>query len=266
MKTLSLASLAALAILLTSSMMLVTEANAAVITLQDGVSPTSGYSGESSTFIRSDNPTTNYNAYLDSTIITGNTASGADIRGLFSFDLSVLPSGATINSVTFILTAVSNDSTSGASPLQLDILPLATAFTAGGATWNTYNGTNAWTTPGGDYSSSPLSTVMLTPNAIVAGNTATFASTTSFVSFVQGAYNSSTLAQFILKLDNETGTTRDIFFFGGDAAPNSSYRPSLTINYTTVPEPSVTAMIGVGAMLVLLHRSKRRGRLADRAI
>ena len=38
---------------------------------------------------------------------------------------------------------------------QLDAAPLSKQLTAG-ATWNTYNGVNAWSAPGGDTASAPV--------------------------------------------------------------------------------------------------------------
>lgn len=248
--------------LLAAISLLAANAPAAVITLQNGVSPTTGYSGATSTFIRSDNPTTNYSTYLDAThsqFIVGNTSAGADIRSLLSFNLSVLPANATINSATLTLTTAAADATSSNTLVQLDLLSLTTAFTASQATWNNYATGSAWTTPGGDYNPTILSSLSLNPVTIPANTASTFASSASLVSSLQSAYNASSSVELMVKLDNETGTTRNIFFFVGDGStPTGTYRPSLTIDYTVVPEPSTAALLGGAFVVGVLVRRRKR--------
>jgi hypothetical protein len=67
------------------------------------------------------------------------------------FDSSV-PRTASIISADLHL-YFESQTTTGAST-RVDVTPLATQLGTG-ATWNTYNGTNAWTTPGGDLASTP---------------------------------------------------------------------------------------------------------------
>lgn len=261
MKNSPLRTLPSLYPLLAALSLLVANAHAAVITLQNGISPTAGYSGATSTFIRSDSPTTNFSTYLDashSQFIVGNTAAGADIHALLSFNLSVLPVNAIINSATLTLTTAAADATSSNTTVQLDLVSLTTAFTASQATWNNSATGSAWTTPGGDYNPIILSSISLNPVTVPANTASTFASSTSFASVLQSAYSASSPLELMVKLDNETGTTRNIFFFDGDGnTPTGTFRPSLTIDYTVVPEPATAALLGAAFGIGVLVRRRR---------
>lgn len=233
---------------------------AATLTLQDGVN---GYTGGASTHIRSDNPTTNYNGYsvpAGSQLVLGDVSTG-NIRGLYSFDLSSLPTNATINSVTVTLTIHASDGTSSGNTLQVDLLQLSRSFNESTATWNTYDGTNAWTTAGGDTGALLASTSATTKTA-PAGTLLTFTST-ALATSLQSAYDASSSFNFLAKLDAES-LTRDIYFLGGDNDPTLAYRPLLTIDYTVVPEPGTVTMLIFG--LVVSVTITKRNRFQKRSV
>ena len=98
------------------------------------------------TYIDSFRPTNNYGASGSAKVV----ASATPARTLFK-----LPEDLWTNDVSQIVSAtvsfyVWNDST-GTQDMYLH--PLTRAFTEDGATWNTYDGANAWTAAGGDYNS-----------------------------------------------------------------------------------------------------------------
>ena len=88
--------------------------------------------------------------------IVGDTATPEDyLRAAFAFDLSAPElEGATIDSVTLTLTVDGRDTSSGGSAdatSLIDLHELSASFTNGGVTWTSRDGTNDWTTPGGDF-------------------------------------------------------------------------------------------------------------------
>ncbi|NCA82365.1 MAG: right-handed parallel beta-helix repeat-containing protein [Opitutae bacterium] len=98
------------------------------------------------TYIDSFRPTNNYGTNGSAKVV----ASATPARTLFK-----LPEDLWTNDVSQIVSAtvsfyVWNDST-GTQDMYLH--PLTRAFTEDGATWNTYDGANAWTAAGGDYNS-----------------------------------------------------------------------------------------------------------------
>lgn len=207
-----------------------------------------------STFVRSDTPAVNSDTNA-SMLVGNNSGTGADFHGLLSFDLSAISAGSIINSIT--LTLYSNgDSTSGASAIQVDLLALTRSFVSSEATWNNSSTGNAWGTGGGDYSATILSSLSFSPKVIA---TKTFATGEQFVSVVQSALNTSRTLDLFLRLDDESGTTRNLFFFASDLDAMQSHRPSLTIDFVSsaVPEPSSFAIFaGFGAIVIVCARRR----------
>lgn len=225
-----------------------------VLSLQYGVN---GYTTYKDASIRSDNPTATYN-YADNSgngVYVGSTGAGGAIRGLLSYNLSSL-SGSTINSVTLTLYTLKVDGTSNPFAYQLNLVGESTAFTDSSTTWNNSQTGTPWTTAGGDIGST-LTSMNLDPRAAVVNTGYTFASTSSFVSYVQSAVNSSGTLNMELKLDVEaTGTTREIYFFYDNNGV--AYAPQLTIDYTAVPEPATVPMLLGGICLLVLGTCRRQ--------
>lgn len=90
--------------------------------------------------------------YLTSAPAGGNYGTSANFylgdlgtyTGLIKFDVSSIPAGSTINSVTLYLYRTLSTNPS----LNFDLHKALLAWTEGGATWNLYDGTNAWNTAG----------------------------------------------------------------------------------------------------------------------
>jgi len=113
---------------------------------------------EHDTFIQSGFPTTSsgFSPLIDVGLDgTGNTA-----RGLVSFDLSSLPAGMQIEHAQLELY---QSATAGCNCNEsIDVDQLTRPFTAN-ATWNTSDGTTAWSSAGGDYASAPASSQIVPP-------------------------------------------------------------------------------------------------------
>jgi hypothetical protein len=89
---------------------------------------------------------TNYNGN-DHVKVKGTT--GDIKRALFQFDLTTIPSNSIIDSASFSLFMWKNNSSTDPVSVQR----LTRSWTESGVTWNRYDGTNNWTSSGGDFNS-----------------------------------------------------------------------------------------------------------------
>lgn len=204
--------------------------------------------------------------------LVGDTTTANDyLRGVFSFNLNdPLLVGATINSVTLKLYINGDDTASLSSVETLQVFQLAQAFNETQVTWTQAQSGTPWSTPGGDFSSTLLSSVTANPHqdSTAPNQELLFASSADFVASV-----ASTLLQsdktigLLVKLAVEDNN-RSIFRIStGTTTGNQSvlaeaqYRPQLVIDYTpsSIPEPSAfSALAGIGALGFVASRRRRR--------
>ncbi|MEY3895206.1 MAG: glucuronoxylanase XynC, partial [Verrucomicrobiota bacterium] len=235
------------------------------LTLREGVNEYS----HAATLIRSDLPTMN-SGTRDQVIVGRN---GGALRGLFSFDVSQIPVGATINSVTLDLWAVSAGS--GTSLNTLELHKLLTNFIEGtgdgsnaangagtGADWPTRTGNAAdpWTAaggaPGADYEAATLATLPgFNPTTAPVGTQYTFGSSPALVSEVGDVAGTAAPLGLMLKMVNDTTGSNVFARFGSDNHATLAQRPRLTIGYSLDQTPSLAtgtapaAQTGVAAAL-----------------
>lgn len=202
--------------------------------------------------------------------IVGTVPAGA-LRALFAYSLSGIPSDAIITSVTLTIVGEKNDTTSPNSSVDYNLHQLNRTFTEGtgglsgatnsGATWNNSANGTAWTTPGGDFNSTVLSTISV--NTRSADEIAyTFNSTPALVAAAQNALANGSDLSFLMKM-NETSealAVRNVFFFYGDDATGTgnadvSKRPILTVTY--IPEPGTMASAAFGGLLLMARRRRK---------
>jgi YD repeat-containing protein len=89
-------------------------------------------------------------------------AEGVTARALVQFDLSSVPRGSQILSSSI---AMWLKSATAGTPVEIDAYGLSHGFTSK-ATWNAYDGTNAWTAPGGDHLKTLAGTTVVKPEYV----------------------------------------------------------------------------------------------------
>lgn len=170
----------------------------------------------------------------------GDTTTSSDfIRSALAFDLSnPLLTGATINSVTLTLRVGNQDTGSQSTTMTVNLHQLASSFTTLGVTWTSRDGTNDWTTPGGDFGG-VLASITGNPNTATAGTAFNFSSG-ALASAAQDAIGGT--LSLLVKSQVENNTNRNLFRFASSRNTTTSRRPVLTINYS-LPETTPPAIV-----------------------
>jgi hypothetical protein len=162
-----------------------------------------------------------------------------DITSLLKFNLSSIPANATINSATLTLTVQAN-----ASYLVDDTVSIHRVkqnWTEDGATWNTYDGSNLWNTPGGlgasDIDATALATLAFT--GISADTAEDFTlNTTEIQKLVDGTNPNYGFLVNCSSAENFSGWS----FYSSDNNV-SAYRPNLVIDYSLPTQDQTTPAI-----------------------
>lgn len=164
-------------------------------------------------------PSADASASTDCTLVSGSSASTSSCdstgddnvgyngstadRALMQFNLQgVLPADANVEEADLSLTL---DTSSTSTSTQVGAYALTRGFTSA-ATWNTYDGTHAWTTAGGDFGTQ-LSTATISPATDSASNY-----TWSLMPFTQRWLDGSS-QNFGVLLKEPTETTNNVLSF-----------------------------------------------------
>jgi hypothetical protein len=182
----------------------------------------------------------------------GTNGEGTKRRGAIQFDLSVIPAGSTVTSVSLQLYC-SGAGLSNAFPISLKRMTTSWgegdsfAFGGGGAisepgdaTWlHRFYPNIFWTTPGGDF----VSTISATRNV---GGTGwyTWTSTANLVADVQGWINNPSSNNGWVVQGNET-TLKSVKKFDTHEIPGGATAPKLTVVYSP-PAPILGDLNGDG--------------------
>jgi hypothetical protein len=169
-------------------------------------------------------PNTNYGTSLDIEIYPWSSP-GVNRRGIIRFDLTGVPSTASILSArVFLLEA-------GTMGFDRTIAfhRVTRSWTEGGVSWNRYDGVNSWTSPGGDYAIVPTATA----NVVWGGGPLDWDSwdvTADVQAFVSGTLTND---GWLIK-DTVEDDSQNFWFFHSREALLPSFRPYLQVDYTVV--------------------------------
>jgi hypothetical protein len=237
--------------------------SAATVIFQEGVSPTAVY-GHLGQDIRGSGA---INTASD--MLIGYQSGGVlQIRSVLAFDLSSIPAGSTLDSITLTLTVnnTGNGTISGLGAIEIhEIIPNGVAannMVENQVSFSLWKTGSSWTTAGGDFGGVLASAVVIdgdADNSFDNGEKATFASSAAWLVAAQSAFDTGQPLELILFSPTAEGTTGASNFarFGSDGAGTAANRPQLTINYTPVPEPSSAALLGFTSVALLTRRLRR---------
>jgi hypothetical protein len=212
------------------------------IALRQGVN---GYSHDA-TFIRADTTTWNSGARDQMLVGKGNGI----FRVLLSFTLASVTESYTVSAAQL---DVWTDAAGTGTVQTLELHALTRNFIEGtgngtsatngvgtGADWLTHDGTNAWSSPGGNFESTVLASVSGF-NAVTTVNTQqSFTSSPALVSAVTTALTSGTpLNLTILSPLTEPGATNNFTRLSSDDSATLARRPQLTITFAHAMLPTV---------------------------
>lgn len=194
------------------------------------------------------------------------TANGEIRRGLLHFDVAgAIPNGSTINNVT--LTLNMSRAIGGDQDVNLH-LALAdwgegtsdapreegggTSATAGDATWiHTFFPGSLWTNPGGDFLAAASATQIVGGVGSYSWNSAVM------VSDVQGWLDNGSSNFGWIVVGDESGFELAKRFDTREN-PNQAFRPTLTIDFTPIPEPSMCLFCGLAIASLVTPRRRAR--------
>ena len=146
-------------------------------------------------------------------------------RTLIQFDLGAMPEGVTIAWAALVLTVESawhsNDAAGTFSAHRI-----SRTWVAATVTWNNYDGTNAWSTAGGDYEAGDIGTMPVLTSETTGTKKRIWLDPTAVQEWLDGEYANNGL---LLRSTNEAVFNSHRFY--NAAASTSSQRPALIIGY-----------------------------------
>lgn len=164
-------------------------------------------------------------------------------RSLIKFNLSSIPSGATLDSVTLSLWTIAAGSTYANNNRTIRVYRTKRNWVESQATWNVYSTGNSWSAAGGfhtdDCEQTAIGSADLT-TSIAANKQVDFTLTPTSVSGLDLGYG------WLIKADTETD---DLYAFKSSDHVTSAEHPKLSITYT----------LASGIPKHFLHYARQRG-------
>lgn len=183
-------------------------------------------------------PTTNYGSSVDIEVYPWSSPSVTK-RGIIRFEHTSIPGGAVVNSARIYL----HESGTRGYNRTLALHRVTRSWTEGGVSWSRTDGTNVWTSPGGDYAATPSATAY-----VVWGGGPLDWDFWDITGDVQAFVNGTLTNNGWLIKDTVEDDSQDYWFFDSKEAANASYRPYLLIDYSV---PTVAGGMTVSACLDL---------------
>jgi len=189
---------------------------------QEGVSPTAAYTHEA-VYIRSGDPSTNFNGDSDQELIVGYTTSGEELRALLEFDVRAIPASDVIDAVSLILRTEA-----GTTGLGGDI-----TLNAHGYSFDIDENTATWDAPGsGDSTAGGTLGPLLTSATFAAtaeGLDVTFDDTVAFRTAVSDAVAGDGFLRLILARADASGSGHRFARFDDETVTPAGNRPELIV-------------------------------------
>jgi len=228
------------------------------VDFQDGVSPTPSYQGTQDTYLSENNPDVNYGSE-HALLIDGSDPSPFDKSSLISWDISSIPSNATIDSVNITLDVQNR------TDQEYGVYQSLKPWTENGATWINYAAGQAWSTAGANLVSEILDN---SGNATTNSNAdrGILVDTLSIVDTISAASTGSVYKTLVLSLSSsgvdmvqnwvngnqknygiiiaDTNITNGLDLSSSEATISNS-RPKLSVGYT-VPNGTPSTNPGTG--------------------
>ena len=208
------------------------------------VSNTVNITASRDSYLDENNSTSNYGGSSNSSMsLNGN--SGSRRKPILYFDLTSIGSASTITSASLQLTysssiSSSNASSSNKNPFPASIYKLSRLWTETGVTWSKTNGSTSWGSSGASNSSSDYSATdagtFASSNWGVKSSGAT-ATSSDITNMIQGWITNPT-SNYGMVIAPASASSSYSVKFGSRDNSTSSYRPKLTVVYTT---PGVSA-------------------------
>jgi len=200
----------------------------------------------------------------------GNSTTGTPQRSILSFDVSGLDGlYSSIDSITLTLTLNLYDATLASLTNQVHaVAPANQGWVEGQATWNSRATSTSWAgsvglgTAGTDYDSTLLSAVSITTGAS-AGTAynftftgATVALTSLIDAWLVDNVDNAQANPGLLLLDPSAphASWNRTIWYSDETATQASYKPTLSVNYSAIPEPSAALLGGLGLLALLRRR------------
>lgn len=161
-------------------------------------------------------------------------------RGVFEYDLSMIPSLATIDSASFELYMIGRHRTNETNnEINVNLHQILRSWSEGtkdgmiceiGATWNEYDCSNAWTAAGGDFKTAHETTAKIFFSDINQWHQ--WDVTTLVQDWVTGQY--SNYGMLLRDQSENSGEVKNFTgYFCSEEYSDASLRPKLTVVYTT---------------------------------
>ncbi|HUW82423.1 MAG TPA: Calx-beta domain-containing protein, partial [Phycisphaerae bacterium] len=192
------------------------EAVLGTLVLQDGQD---GYAGTIDNYVSLSAPDTNYGTFERMTVAGYGDLNDIQ-RGLVRFDLTGISPGSVISSAKLCLYSYDEAAVKGSSG-SYGAHRVTTDWTENGSTWNTYDGTNPWTTAGGDFEATADANA---PKQAVALVWYEFDVTSRVQGWIDNPANN---LGWVVRCTDETSHNQDRFY-QSDAA-DADHRPKLIV-------------------------------------
>ncbi|TAE77927.1 MAG: glycosyl hydrolase family protein [Verrucomicrobia bacterium] len=206
------------------------------------------------TFLRSD--VTTWNSGARDQLVVGKSASSSNFfRSVLSFPLTGVPANATLTAVSLdVWTHPTQAGTSSVAALELRAVAATPVEGSGtssdanningtgtGATWLNRSAATAWTSPGGDFGPTVLSTL---PgfNAATTAAAKNFPSSSAFLATTQAALAAGQpLNLMLISPLTESGPVAAFTRLASDDHPTVAQRPRLSLIWSVNPAPAISS-------------------------